>query len=92
MHLCGQLYHPSGQIEQGAHYIRKSLIYLKKAFLERAVVELVYKFNELSYHECLKSELIAKVRFEIFFCPRTYIYTQQPRSHIPPLALRVRGK
>ena len=31
----------SGQIEQGAHYIRKSLIYLtRKVFLECAVVEL----------------------------------------------------
>ena len=31
-----------GQVEQGAHYIRKSLIYsMRKAFLEKAVVELV---------------------------------------------------
>ena len=38
-----------GQTEQGAHEIRKSLIYsTRKAFLERAVVELVYKFNEKS--------------------------------------------
>ena len=44
-----------GQIEQGAHNIRKSLIYsMRKAFLERAVVELVYKFNEKSYCDCLK--------------------------------------
>ena len=43
------------QIEEGAHYIRKFLIYAKrKAFLERAVVELVYKFDEKSYRECLK--------------------------------------
>ena len=34
--------HPSKQIEQGAHYI--ILIYsTRKAFLEKAVVELVYK-------------------------------------------------
>ena len=26
----------------------------RKAFLEKAVVELVYKFDEKSYHECLK--------------------------------------
>ena len=37
------------------HYIRKSLIYLmRKVFLERVVVELVYKFDEKSYCECLK--------------------------------------
>ena len=31
------------QIEQGVHYIGKSLIYsMKKSFLERAVVDLVY--------------------------------------------------
>ena len=32
------------------------------------VVELVYKLDEKSYCECLKSESIAKVRF-IFFGP-----------------------
>ena len=32
------------QIEQDVHYIGKSLIYsMRKAFLERVVVELVYK-------------------------------------------------
>ena len=37
------------QIEQGAHYIRKSLIYSAvKAFPERAVVDLVYKFDDKS--------------------------------------------
>ena len=37
------------QIEQGTHYIRKYLIYsTRKAFLERTVVELVYKFDEKS--------------------------------------------
>ena len=41
-------------------YIRKSLIYsLRKAFLEKAVVELVYKLDEKSYRKCLKSESIA---------------------------------
>ena len=43
------------KIEQGAHYIRKSLIYsTRKAFLKCAVAELVYKFDEKSYRECLK--------------------------------------
>ena len=50
--VCVGNCHPTGQIEQGAHYIRKILIYLtKKAFLEKAVVEQVYKFDEKSYHE-----------------------------------------
>ena len=41
-----------GLIDQGAH---KSFIYsMRKAVLERAVVELVYKFDEKSYCECLK--------------------------------------
>ena len=45
-----------GQIEQGAPYIGKSLIYsVRNVFLELAVVELVYKFNKKSYRECLKS-------------------------------------
>ena len=36
-------------LEQGVHHIRKSLIVSKgKAFLEHAVVELVYKFDEKS--------------------------------------------
>ena len=38
-----------GQIEQGAHYIRKSSIYSTiKVFPEHAVVELVYKFDDKS--------------------------------------------
>ena len=36
------------------------------------MVELVYKFDEKSYHECLKDESIAKVRFN-FFGPQMYI-------------------
>ena len=44
-----------GQIEQGVPYIRKSMISsTKKVFLECTVVELVYKYNNKSYHECLK--------------------------------------
>ena len=42
--------HPTKQIEQGAQYI---IIYsMRKAFLEKAVVELVYKNDEKTY--CLK--------------------------------------
>ena len=49
------------QIEQGAHYIRKSLIYsMRKAFLEHAVVDLVYKFDEKSYRERFR-----KLSFEV---------------------------
>ena len=53
--VCSGLCRPSGQIEQGVHCIRKSLNYsTRKAFLEKAVVELVYKFDEKSYCECFK--------------------------------------
>ena len=39
-----------GEIEQGAYYIGNSLIYLmRKAFLERTVVELVYKSDKGIY-------------------------------------------
>ena len=56
------------QVEQGAHYIRKFLIYSKrKAFLVKAVVELVYKFDEKSYRECLKRQVVSEVRFKIIF-------------------------
>ena len=45
-------------------------------------VELVYKFDEKSYCECLKGESISKVRFKYFFHPQTHIYiyiwTPQP--------------
>ena len=44
----------------------------EESFLEQAVVELVYKFDEKSYCVSLKSESIAKVRFKIFFGPQTY--------------------
>ena len=44
-----------GQIEQSAHYVVKSLINsMRKVFLECAVVEVVYKFYEKYYCECLK--------------------------------------
>ena len=43
-----------GQIEYDA-YLRKSLIFsTRKELLESEVVELVYKFNNKSYRECLK--------------------------------------
>ena len=72
------------------HYIRKYLIYLtRKAFLEQTVVELVNKFVEKSYCDCLKSESIAKVRFKYFFVHKhiylsTYIYMDTSPDHIYP--------
>ena len=49
------LRHPSAQIRHGAHFIRKSLIYsTRKVFLEKVLLELVYKFDKKSYRECLK--------------------------------------
>ena len=46
----------------------------RRAFLECVVAELVYKFDEKSYCECLKGEWIAKVQFKYFFSPQTYMY------------------
>ena len=46
---------------------------MTKVFLERALVELVYKFDEKSYCAVCKGESIAKVQFNIC-CPQTYIY------------------
>ena len=39
------------QVQQGVRYVRK---FDEEVFLECAVVELVYNFNEKSYRECLK--------------------------------------
>ena len=49
MSLCDIIVSSFGLIEQGAHHTRKSFILsMGKAFLEHAVVELVYKFDEKS--------------------------------------------
>ena len=65
-----------GQIEQGAHYIRKSLIYsTRKAFLEHTVVEIV-KFDEKSTSSVWKGELTAKVPFKLLL-GHIYIYIYQ---------------
>ena len=62
---------------------------IRRAFLEKAVVELVYKFDEKSYCEC---ESIAKVWFKNCFGPQTYTYIHGHHiDHFTPLALRVRG-
>ena len=55
------------------------------------MVELVYKFDKKSYHECL----IAKVRFKYYFLSTNiytylHIYGHQPQSLISPLELRMR--
>ena len=42
--------------------------------VEKAVIELVYKFDENSYREYLKSESIAKVRFKLLFFVHKHIY------------------
>ena len=64
------------QIEQGAHYIGKSLMYsMRKVFLECSVVELVYKFDEKSYRECLTRRVsIAKKSTIQFFFVHKLIY------------------
>ena len=51
------------------------------------MVELVYKFDEKSYRECL----IAKVRFKLFLSTNN-IYIDTNTDHFIPLMLRVRDK
>ena len=63
---------------------KKILIFsTRKSFLERAVVELVYKFDKKSYCECLKRCRSLKYDSN-FFCPQTYIYTYNIYGHQPP--------
>ena len=67
---------------------------MRRAFLERAVVELVYKFDEkvlLSMFEKVSRSL--KYDSNIFFVYKhIYIYMDTTVDHFTPLALRVRGK
>ena len=56
----------------------------EESFLERAVVELVNKFDEKSMFE--KVSRIAKVQFNFFWSTNIYTYGHQPRSHNPLLA------
>ena len=51
---------------------RKKHIEMSKAFLERAVVKLVYKFDKKSTASVWKGESTAKVPFKLFF--GSYIY------------------
>ena len=51
------------------------------------MVELVYKFDEKSYCECLKGESISKVRFKYF----SNIYMDTRPDHLTLLALHVWG-
>ena len=56
------------------------------------MIELVYRFDGKSYRECLKCELIAKVRFNnVLDHKHTHIYTDTNTDHFTPLALRVQG-
>ena len=45
---------PTGEPGYEARCALSLIDLMKKAFLEKTVVELVYKFDEKSYHECLK--------------------------------------
>ena len=61
----------------------------RKAFLDHTMVELVYQYDEKSYHECL----IRKVRFKNFVGPQTYyIYMWKPTLiTLPCLRCTCRG-
>ena len=58
------------------------------------MVELVYKFDEKSYCECLKGESISKVCFKYFFVHKhnniIILYVDTTTDNFTPLALRVR--
>ena len=52
---CKMINCPSAPFFYVQSHIGKSLIYsMRKAFLDRAVIELVYKFIEKPFRECLK--------------------------------------
>ena len=72
---------------------KKSLILKRKAFLEGAVIELVYKFDKKSYHKCLKGESISKVRFNFFLSTYIlYIYMDTSPDNITPCSrMHMRG-
>ena len=62
-----------GQIEQGAYCIGKSLIYsTSEVFLEKAVLDIVYKLNKKYYLECLKVSRSLKYD-SIFLSTKVYV-------------------
>ena len=63
------------------HYIRKSLIYsMRKAFLEDAIVEVVYKFDGSLPLVFEKGESTAKLPFNLFGWSHTYTYKWTPTT------------
>ena len=58
-------------------------------FLEKAAVELVYKFYEKSYREYLKNVSRLLKYDSNFFVPQTYIYTYTNTDHFTPLVLHM---
>ena len=50
---------------------------MKKAFLEKAAVELVYKFEEKSYRDCFEKES-RLLKYD--FGPQTHIYISECSS------------
>ena len=69
-------HHPAGQIEQGVHYIRKSLIYsTRTTFLEKAVVELVYKFDKKSYQKVSRS-----LKYDSIFLGHKHVHSRSKGS------------
>ena len=56
------------------------------------MVEIVYKFNEKSYRECLKGESIAIYNSNFLWSTNIlYMYMETNSDHFIPLALCVRG-
>ena len=62
--------------------LNKEIHSMRKAFLERAVVELVYKFDEKS---TAKGKSITKVPFKQFWGSYTYMYIYIYLLHTSPV-------
>ena len=78
--------------EQGMHIIYENP-WFTLTFLEKAVVELVYKFDENSYRECLK-KMSRSLNYDskMFWSINIYIhiYVDTNTDHFTLLVLRVR--
>ena len=55
------------------------------------MVELVYKFDEKSDHECLKGESIAKLQFKIFYVHKHIIWTPVERGFRERIEIERKG-
>ena len=66
---------------------------MRRAFLERAVVELVYKFDEKFYLLSMFEKVSRSLKYDsnIFIVHKHIYYMDTTVDHFTPLALCVRG-